>query len=442
MHYPSFIHLKEVGPRDGLQNESIFIDTEDKVKWIDMLSDSGVGEIEYSSFVHPKWIPALKDAQEVGKKIKRNPNVRYSALVPNLKGLERALEAGIDGASVFMSVSETHNRKNINKSVEETYPILREVISEAKSVDKFVTGYVSTVFDCPYEGRINPEQVIRVCDELFAVGVDFISLGDTIGSAVPSQVEALLEPVLIRYDSDKIIMHFHDTRGMAIANILTSLNYGITRFDSAVGGLGGCPYAKGAAGNVATNDVLYLLHGLGIKTGVQEDKMQQAALCIQDKLGKQLPSKVLAYHYKILVRARSAVRAHRGAGPGKALRRRCDARRGDGGRRGRAAGHHRRPAGHRPGLQDAARSRRRRGVRGADLSGRGSDLLDLSGHGGPGDHGPRRHAHRRARDHAGRPRALRTAPEVHLHRAELPQPGRRDALARAPSRAHPHRHRA
>lgn len=298
MHYPSFIHLKEVGPRDGLQNESIFIDTEDKVKWIDMLSDSGVGEIEYSSFVHPKWIPALKDAQEVGKKIKRNPNVRYSALVPNLKGLERALEAGIDGASVFMSVSETHNRKNINKSVEETYPILREVISEAKSVDKFVTGYVSTVFDCPYEGRINPEQVIRVCDELFAAGVDFISLGDTIGSAVPSQVEALLEPVLIRYDSDKIIMHFHDTRGMAIANILTSLNYGITRFDSAVGGLGGCPYAKGAAGNVATNDVLYLLHGLGIKTGVQEDKMQQAALCIQDKLGKQLPSKTLANHYK------------------------------------------------------------------------------------------------------------------------------------------------
>jgi hydroxymethylglutaryl-CoA lyase len=298
MHYPSFIHLKEVGPRDGLQNESIFIDTEDKVKWIDMLSDSGVGEIEYSSFVHPKWIPALKDAQEVGKKIKRNPNVRYSALVPNLKGLERALEAGIDGASVFMSVSETHNWKNINKSVEETYPILREVISEAKSADKFVTGYVSTVFDCPYEGRINPEQVIRVCDELFAAGVDFISLGDTIGSAVPSQVEELLEPVLINYDSDKIIMHFHDTRGMAIANILTSLNYGITRFDSAVGGLGGCPYAKGAAGNVATNDVLYLLHGLGIKTGVQEDKMQQAALCIQDKLGKQLPSKALAYHYK------------------------------------------------------------------------------------------------------------------------------------------------
>ncbi|WP_077297063.1 hydroxymethylglutaryl-CoA lyase [Virgibacillus pantothenticus] len=294
MNYPDFIHLKEVGPRDGLQNEKVFIDTEDKVKWINMLSDSGIGEIEYSSFVHPKWIPQLKDAREVGRKIKRNKNVFYSALVPNLKGLEHALEAGIDGASVFMSVSETHNKKNINKTVAETYPVLREVIREAKAAGKNVTGYVSTVFDCPYEGKVEPEQVLRVCDQLIADGVDAISLGDTIGTAVPSQVERLLERMLSHFKPEQLILHFHDTRGMAIANILTSLQYGITHFDSSVGGLGGCPYAKGAAGNVATNDVLYLLHGLGIKTGIKEEKMQQAALYIQDKLGKQLPSKTVA----------------------------------------------------------------------------------------------------------------------------------------------------
>ncbi|NBJ69897.1 MULTISPECIES: hydroxymethylglutaryl-CoA lyase [Clostridia] len=295
MNYPDFIHLKEVGPRDGLQNEKVFIDTEDKVKWINMLSESGIGEIEYSSFVHPKWIPQLKDAREVGRKIKRNKNVFYSALVPNLKGLEHALEAGIDGASVFMSVSETHNKKNINKTIAETYPVLREVIREAKTAGKNVTGYVSTVFDCPYEGKVEPEQVLRVCDQLIANGVDAISLGDTIGTAVPSQVESLLERMLPRFNPEQLILHFHDTRGMAIANILTSLQYGITHFDSSVGGLGGCPYAKGAAGNVATNDVLYLLHGLGIKTGIKEEKMQQAALYIQDKLGKQLPSKTVAF---------------------------------------------------------------------------------------------------------------------------------------------------
>ncbi|SHH02242.1 hydroxymethylglutaryl-CoA lyase [Virgibacillus chiguensis] len=294
VNYPNYIRLKEVGPRDGLQNEEAFIETDDKVKWINMLSESGVGEIEYSSFVHPKWIPQLRDAQEVGRKIKRNKNVFYSALVPNLKGLEHALEVGIDGASIFMSVSETHNKKNINKSISETYPVLRKVIKEAKQANKYVTGYVSTVFDCPYEGKVDPEQVIRVCNQLMEDGVDAISLGDTIGTAVPSQVEALLERMLTEFSSEQLIMHFHDTRGMAIANILTSLRYGITRFDSSVGGLGGCPYARGAAGNVATNDVLYLLHGLGIKTGIKEDKMQQAALFIQDKIGKKLPSKTVA----------------------------------------------------------------------------------------------------------------------------------------------------
>ncbi|MFB4168456.1 hydroxymethylglutaryl-CoA lyase [Virgibacillus sp. JSM 102003] len=295
MQWPKYVQMKEVGPRDGLQNEKTWIPTADKVAWINKLSDSGVKEIEYSSFVHPKWIPALSDAREVGRQIKRNPDVFYSTLVPNMKGLQHALETGIDGASVFMSASETHNQKNINKSIADTYPVLGEVVSEAKQADKRVTGYVSTVFDCPFEGKVTPEQVVRVCERLFEYGADEISLGDTIGSAVPSQVEQLLEAVLSRFPEDKMIMHFHNTRGMAIANIMRSLQYGISRFDSSVGGLGGCPYAPGAAGNVATNDVLYLLHGLGIDTGIQEEKIQEAALFIQDKLQKELPSKSLAY---------------------------------------------------------------------------------------------------------------------------------------------------
>ncbi|RLL45122.1 hydroxymethylglutaryl-CoA lyase [Oceanobacillus piezotolerans] len=290
---PSFVQIKEVGPRDGLQNEKKDLPTEDKVTWIDMLSNSGIKEIEFSSFVNPKWIPALADAREVGKQMKRNPDVRYSALVPNQKGLEFALEAGIDGASVFMSASETHNRKNINKSINDTFPVLKAVIEEAKQAGKYVTGYVSTVFDCPYEGRIEPESVVEICERLLEYGADDISLGDTIGSSVPSQVENLLEKVMVQLPKEKIIMHFHDTRGMAIANIMTSMQYGITHFDSSIGGLGGCPYAPGAAGNVATNDVLYLLHGLGIETGINDKKIQEASLFIQSKLGKVLPSRSL-----------------------------------------------------------------------------------------------------------------------------------------------------
>lgn len=292
---PSEVIIKEVGPRDGLQNEKQWISTENKIAWINMLSNTGVKEIEYSSFVSPQMIPALSDAREVGRRIKRNPNVNYSALVPNIRGLEYALEAGIDGASVFMSASETHNQKNINKTVESTYPILEEVIKEAKQAGKNVTGYVSTVFDCPYEGRIQPDKVLKVCEHLINAGADDISLGDTIGTAVPSQVEQLLEVIMKEFPKEKLILHFHDTRGMAIANIMTALHYGITRFDSTVGGLGGCPYAPGAAGNVDTNDVLYLLHGVGIHTGISERKMQDAGLYIQSELGKKLPSRSLAY---------------------------------------------------------------------------------------------------------------------------------------------------
>lgn len=293
MRWPEYVHIKEVGPRDGLQNESEFIATDDKVKWINMLSDTGLKEIEYTSFVHPKWVPALRDAKEVGKRIKRNPNVSYSALIPNEKGLENALEAGIDMASVFMSASETHNLKNINKSIDATYPVLQPVIEGAKQAGKLVTGYVSTVFDCPFEGKIEVDQVVRVCERLFEMGVDNISLGDTLGTAVPSQVEELLEKVLYLFPTKNIIMHFHDTKGMAIANTVTSLRYGITRFDASLGGLGGCPYAPGAAGNVSTNSLLYLLNGLGIKTNVDEERINEATRFIESKIKKERPNRRL-----------------------------------------------------------------------------------------------------------------------------------------------------
>lgn len=295
VHWPEFVELKEVGPRDGLQNEKIWIPTEEKVEWINMLSYSGVREIEYSSFVNPQWIPSLKDAREVGRMIYRNPDVIYSALVPNEIGLEAALETGVDRVSVFMSASETHNKRNINKTIDETYSILANVIKDAKQAGKKVTGYVSTVFECPFEGKVEREAVIRVVDRMFELGVDDVSLGDTIGTAVPSEVEELLEVVVKRYPNKQIIMHFHDTRGMAIANIVTSMRYGITRFDTAIGGLGGCPYAPGAAGNVATNDVLYLLHGLGIKTGINEAMIHEASLYIQNLLDVDLPSRTIAY---------------------------------------------------------------------------------------------------------------------------------------------------
>lgn len=292
---PKSVQIREVGPRDGLQNEDVFIPTEDKIEWIDMLSDSGLDFIEYTSFVSAKWVPALADAIEVGKQIKRNPNVTYSALVPNLKGLERALEAGIDDAAVFISASETHNQKNVNKSIEETYPLVQKLIKEAKDAGKQVTGYISTVFDCPFEGKIESEQVVPLAEMMLENGADTLTLGDTIGSAKPSQVEQLLEALLTRYPADKIFMHFHDTRGMALANVLKSLEYGISHFDSSIGGLGGCPYAPGAKGNVATNDLLHLLHGMGIETGVSEEKIFEASNYIESKLNKQLPSRVHEY---------------------------------------------------------------------------------------------------------------------------------------------------
>jgi hydroxymethylglutaryl-CoA lyase len=299
MSYPKQIVIKEVGPRDGLQNEREIVNTESKIEWINLLSESGLSYIEITSFVNPKWIPQLSDAMTVAKRIKKNPDVTYAALVPNMKGLEAALETGIDEISVFMSASESHNLKNINKTVDDTFPILKEVVINALQEKKTVRGYVSTVFGCPYEGRVTDEQVFKVCDALFDMGIKELSLGDTIGVANPRQVQVFLERALKKYDSQNLALHFHDTRGMALANVLKALDYGITTFDSSLGGLGGCPYAPGASGNVATDDLVHMLEKMGIDTGVNTENLAAAALFIQSKLNKLLPS----HHMTVLNQA-------------------------------------------------------------------------------------------------------------------------------------------
>ncbi|USG66625.1 hydroxymethylglutaryl-CoA lyase [Brevibacillus ruminantium] len=287
---PRRIIIKEVGPRDGLQNEPDFVATEDKIAWINQLSRSGLSYIEITSFVHPKWIPALADAVEVAAGIERVPGVTYAALVPNAKGLERALSVHVDEVSIFLSASETHNQKNINKSIADTYPILQETARAALAAGKSVRGYVSTVFGCPYEGAVSVDEVIRVTERLLDMGVSEVSLGDTIGVAHPRQVRDVLEILLKRFPAERLALHFHDTRGMGMANVLVALEMGISTFDSALGGLGGCPYAPGASGNLATDDLLYLLDGMGMDTGVEPDKLVTAARFLQEKMGRRFPS--------------------------------------------------------------------------------------------------------------------------------------------------------
>ena len=290
MQWPDAVSIKEVGPRDGLQNEKSFISTSDKITWINQLSHSGLTYIEVASFVNPKWIPALADAYEVVKRIERVEGVTYAALVPNQRGLEGALEANIDEVSIFMSASETHNFKNINKSLDQTYPILQGVVTDSIAAGKSVRGYVSTVFGCPYEGEIDVNQVVKVAESLFEMGISELSLGDTIGVANPKQVQEVLEVLLRYFPAPKLAMHFHDTRGTALANVLVSLEMGITTFDSSLGGLGGCPYAPGASGNLATDDLIYMLNGMGISTGITLEALLLSGKYIQEKVGRNLPS--------------------------------------------------------------------------------------------------------------------------------------------------------
>ncbi|AYF11491.1 hydroxymethylglutaryl-CoA lyase [Bacillus subtilis] len=293
MSYPKKVTIKEVGPRDGLQNEPVWIATEDKITWINQLSRTGLSYIEITSFVHPKWIPALRDAIDVAKGIDREKGVTYAALVPNQRGLENALEGGINEACVFMSASETHNRKNINKSTSESLHILKQVNNDAKKANLTTRAYLSTVFGCPYEKDVPIEQVIRLSEALFEFGISELSLGDTIGAANPVQVETVLEALLARFPANQIALHFHDTRGTALANMVTALQMGITVFDGSAGGLGGCPYAPGSSGNAATEDIVYMLEQMDIKTNVKLEKLLSAAKWIEEKMGKPLPSRNL-----------------------------------------------------------------------------------------------------------------------------------------------------
>ena len=293
--WPNEVQICEVGPRDGLQNEAAILSTAEKIAWIDSLSESGLRFIEVSSFVSPKWIPALADADEVLAGIRRKPGVVYSALVPNARGLERALKAKVDAAAVFMSASESHNKHNINKSIAETYPVLREVTQGAKAAGLFVRGYVSTVFGCPYEGEVDPKQALNVAMRLLEDGVDEISLGDTIGVSTPAKTARVLDVMLQEIPVDKIVLHMHNTRGTALANILVGLEYGVTSFDSALGGLGGCPYAPGAAGNVATDDLVYLLRDSGVVTGIEDAKLHESLALLEKSVGHSLASHASSY---------------------------------------------------------------------------------------------------------------------------------------------------
>ncbi|MFS0556402.1 hydroxymethylglutaryl-CoA lyase [Brevibacillus sp. 179-C9.3 HS] len=287
------VQIVEVGPRDGLQNESEIVPAAAKITLIHKLMAAGLKRIEASSFVNPKWIPQLADADEVLQGINYDEDVTISALVPNIRGLERARLSGLTEIALFMSASETHNQKNINKRIEDTYPILREVAQEALALGMKVRGYVSTVFGCPYEGKIPLDNSRRVTEALLEMGVYEISLGDTIGVATPKQVHEVFGALVKDVTSERLAAHFHDTRGTGLANVAAALDEGIQVFDSSIGGLGGCPYAPGAAGNISSEDLVYMLHGMDYETGVDLEKLIEAGAYIRQQLGKELPSKVL-----------------------------------------------------------------------------------------------------------------------------------------------------
>lgn len=292
-HLPKYVRVVEVGPRDGLQNESAFVPTDDKVRFVEMLADSGLQEIEVSSFVSPKRVPQLADAEEVFARLPERPGVRYSALVPNAKGLERALAAGVRAIALFTAASETFNQKNIGMTIAESLEGFRALLPAARAHGLRVRAYVSTAFVCPYEGAIAPEKVVAVVGKLVEMGVEEVSIGDTIGHATPDDVARLTEALAPVLPLERTAYHFHDTRGTALANVLMALQYGVSLFDSAAGGTGGCPFAPGAAGNLATEDLLGLLHGMGIETGVDLAKVAAASRFLESRLGHPLTSKFL-----------------------------------------------------------------------------------------------------------------------------------------------------
>lgn len=290
---PQEVRIVEVGPRDGLQNEAEHVPTARKIELIEALGQTGLKHIEITSFVSPKWIPQMGDAAEVAAKVRLPKDVSTSALVPNLKGFESAKAAGMKEIAVFMSATEAHSKKNINKTIDEAVDTLAELVKAAKSEGMRVRGYLSVVFACPYEGKTDPQAVVRLSNRLFELGVDELSLGDTIGAAVPSQVQELLRLVSSDREKARLALHFHDTRGTALANVVAGLESGITIFDASIGGMGGCPYAPGAAGNLATEDLVYMLNEMGVRTGVDLDKLVDCGELAQEIVKRKLPGRYL-----------------------------------------------------------------------------------------------------------------------------------------------------
>jgi len=288
---PRRITIVEVGPRDGLQNEEARVSTTDKIAFVNRLSEAGLPVIEVGAFVSPKWVPQMADTAEVFAGIERRPGIRYTALVPNLAGLERAMSAGVAEIAVFAASTETFSRKNINQSIDESLTSYSTVTARARAAGLRVRGYLSTAFGCPYEGNVEPARVADVAQRLLDLDVFEVAISDTIGIAHPGHVRHVLDVILKSLPVDRVALHFHDTRGTALANVLASLPYGIATFDASAGGLGGCPYAPGAAGNLATDDLVYMLDGLDLETGVSIAALSAATAFIATKIDHTLPSR-------------------------------------------------------------------------------------------------------------------------------------------------------
>jgi hydroxymethylglutaryl-CoA lyase len=286
MDSPDSVRLVEVGPRDGLQNEPTPVSVEAKVAFIEALADAGLKDIESGSFVSPRWVPQMADSAEVFKRIRRVPGVTYSALVPNLKGLEAAIASGVEEIAVFGSASESFSRRNINCSIAESLERFRPVCKDALAHGMRVRGYVSCGLGCPYEGEISPEAVADVTTKLIELGCYEVALSDTIGVGTPGKARAMFSTVAKEVPTERLALHFHDTYGQALANILACLDLGARSIDSAAAGLGGCPYASGASGNVATEDVVFMLDGMGVRTGVDLEKLVAAGRLISGELGR------------------------------------------------------------------------------------------------------------------------------------------------------------
>jgi len=291
---PSRVRIVEVGPRDGLQNESALVPTETKVRFIEQLIEAGCRDVEVTSFVSPRALPQLADAFDVATRVRAPRGVTLSALVPNLKGLERAMQAGIRRIAVFTAASESFTRRNINMSIEESLRVFGEVANEALRNGMTVRGYLSTSFVCPYEGSVDKRTVRDLTEKLLQIGVQEVSISDTIGAAAPSEVFETVGFVLEKVPVERIALHFHDTYGTALANVLAALQLGVVTFDSSAGGLGGCPFAPGAAGNAATEDLAYMLNRMNISTGIDGRKIVEAARTVSKIIGRSLPGRLSA----------------------------------------------------------------------------------------------------------------------------------------------------